>query len=69
MEISGAKIAEARTAISESQVTFATRIGVSVSTLQRWESGKDTPDANQLWTIAHATAKHVEWFYVDADAA
>jgi transcriptional regulator with XRE-family HTH domain len=62
---SGERLSKARREIGESQVTFATRIDVSVSTLQRWEADHATPDANQLRDLAKATAKHMSWFYVE----
>lgn len=58
----GARIARVRTeAFKESQKGFASRMGVGLTTLQRYESGEREPDGSFLLHLADVGQLRLEW--------
>lgn len=62
------RITKARTHAGLNKGELAKKMGLSVNTLGRWESGANTPTEKNLQALAEATGVPVEWFYQDETA-
>lgn len=57
-------IAAARVNSKMNQREFANEIGVSLSTVVNWESGKTEPDASQLRKISEISGIPMDYIFV-----
>ena len=57
-------LAAARANAEKNQVEWASLIGVSVSTVNNWESGKSHPDAIQLRKISELSRIPMDFIFV-----
>ena len=57
----GDRLSAAREAIGMDQRTLATRLGVKLSTIQRWEDDQSEPRANRLVMLAGVLNVTMRW--------
>lgn len=69
MDTVGQRIGTARKAVGLSQDGLADRVGVSVRTVSRWETGTRYPRSDDLRAIADALGKPVSYFLADDEPA
>lgn len=60
----GTRIAEARAAAGQTQEDIANRLGVKVSTIDKWERGAASPRSNRLASLAGVLGVSVSWLMV-----
>ena len=63
----GAQIKKARQEIGMSRLAFAIAIGVTPSTVYRWEIGESEPSIVKVQSIAILTGKSMD-FFIDGGA-
>jgi len=65
----GHRIREARRAAGFTNAeSLAVALGVGMSTVQRWETGKNSPSVKSLIAIAQLTEKPVSFFLTENEA-
>lgn len=67
-KFSGKKVREAREAMGLTQRALGDIIRVTDGSIWSWESGKTFPSALNLFPLADALGRNVDWFFEDIDA-
>lgn len=67
-KFSGEKVKQAREELGMSQRALSLLIDVTDTTVWSWESGNTFPTALNLYPLASALRKSVDWFFEDDDA-
>lgn len=62
------RIRVARTEAGLTREQMAVTLGVSLPTIQRWETGRAEPSFRRVQEIAAATGKPIGWFVAEAVA-
>jgi transcriptional regulator with XRE-family HTH domain len=61
------QIRTAREKLAQTQIEFASNIGVALSSVTNWEAGKGTPRRKTLEKISEVTHKPISWFTGNRD--
>jgi len=65
----GTRIRQARVEAGISREQLAVLLGVSLPSIQRWETGRNEPTFRRVNEIGRVTGKPVEWFTGDGNGA
>ena len=62
-DFSADRLRDARVKMGLSQLHFAEKVGISMRTLRRFESGRGTPKLADLKRICEVTGKPLDFFF------